>query len=166
MIYYRFPTYIYRKRICMTTAFDVPAENLINALTKKLQKEKDVQPPEWGEFVRTGISRENPPENRDWWYVRCASILRKIYINNNIGIERLRSEYGGKSNRGSKPYKARGGSGSILRNALNQLEKAGYVSKLRGKGRVLTPKGRSFLDNTAFEVKKELIVNHPELKKY
>lgn len=150
----------------MTTAFDVPAENLINALTKKLQKEKEVQPPEWGEFVRTGVSRENPPENKDWWYVRCASILRKIYIKNNIGIERLRSEYGGKSDRGSKPYKARGGSGSILRNALIQLEKAGYVSKLRGKGRVLTPKGRSFLDNTAYEVKKEFIVNHPELKKY
>ena len=166
MIYYRFPTYIFRKSIDMTTAFDIPAENLIEALSKKLHKEKDIVPPEWSEFVRTGVSRENPPENKDWWYIRCASILRKIYIKNSIGIERLRSEYGGKNDRGSKPYKAIGGSGSIIRNALHQLEKAGFVEKLKGKGRVLTPKGRSFLDNTAFEVKKELIEYYPELKKY
>ena len=166
MVYYRFPTYIYWKRVYMTTAYDIPAENLIDALTKKLQKENEVNPPEWGEFVRTGVSRENPPENKDWWYRRCASILRKIYIKNHIGIERLRSEYGGKRDKGSKPYKARAGSGSIVRNALIQLEKAGYVSKIRGKGRILTPKGRSFLDNTAFEVKKEITNTYPGLKKY
>ena len=70
----------------MTTAYDVPAKNLIDALTKKLKSEKEVVPPEWSSFVRTGISRENPPENKDWWYTRCASILRKIYINNNIEL--------------------------------------------------------------------------------
>ena len=118
------------------------------------------------DYVRTSISRENPPEKKDWWYTRCASILRKIYVNNSIGIERLRSEYGGKCDRGSKPYKARGGSGSIIRNALHQLEKAGFVAKVRGKGRVLTPKGMSLLDNTAYEIKKNLIDYYPELKKY
>ncbi|UCF13797.1 MAG: 30S ribosomal protein S19e [Thermoplasmatales archaeon] len=150
----------------MTTAYDVPAKELIDALTKKLQSEKDVVPPEWSDFVRTSLSRENPPEKKDWWYTRCASILRKIYVNNSIGIERLRSEYGGKCDRGSKPYKARGGSGSIIRNALHQLEKAGFVAKVRGKGRVLTPKGMSLLDNTAYEIKKNLIDYYPELKKY
>ncbi len=150
----------------MTTVYDVPAKDLIDALTKKLQSEKEVVPREWSDYVRTSISRENPPEKKDWWYTRCASILRKIYVNNSIGIERLRSEYGGKRDRGSKPYKARGGSGSIIRNALHQLEKAGFVSKVRGKGRVLTPKGMSLLDNTAYEVKKNLIDYYPELKKY
>ncbi|UCD14475.1 MAG: 30S ribosomal protein S19e [Thermoplasmatales archaeon] len=150
----------------MTTAYDVPAKDLIDALTKKLQKEKDIVPPEWSDYVRTSISRENPPEKKDWWYRRCASILRKIYINNGIGTERLRSEYGGKQDRGSKPYKARSGSGSIIRNALHQLEKAGFVTKLRGKGRVLTSKGRSFLDNTAYEVTKNLKDYYPDLKKY
>lgn len=150
----------------MTTAFDVPAKDLIDALTKKLQKEKEVTPPEWSSYVRTGVSKENPPENKEWWYTRCASILRKIYINDSIGVEHLKSEYGGKRDRGSKPYKARGGSGSIIRHAIQQLEKAGYVTKIRGKGRVLTSKGRGFLDNTAYEVKKNLIEYYPELKKY
>jgi small subunit ribosomal protein S19e len=150
----------------MTTVFDVPSKELIDQLAKKLQSEKEIQIPEGNIFSRTGVDKENPPTNKDWWYTRCASILRKIYINDGIGIERLRAEYGGKRNRGSKPYKARSGSGSIVRRALQQLEKAGYVTKIRGKGRVLTGKGRSFMDNTSNEVLKKVVDYYPELKKY
>ena len=150
----------------MTLVYDVPAKELIDALAKKMQSEKEIQPPDWSRFARTGVSRENPPTEKDWWYTRCASILRKIYMHHSIGIEHLRNEYGGKRDKGSKPYKARGGSGSITRKALQQLEKAGYVTKIKGKGRVLTPKGRSFLDNTSHEVLKSVAEYYPELKKY
>jgi len=148
----------------MTTVFDVPPKNLISVVAKKLQNDKSVVPPEWANFARTGVDRENPPMEKDWWYTRCASILRKIYINSYVGVEHLRAEYGGKRDRGSKPYKARSGSGSITRKAVQQLEKAGYVSKVKGKGRMLTPKGRSFLDNTSNEVMKNLAECSPELK--
>ena len=150
----------------MTTVFDVPAKDLIDALSKKLQKDKEITPPDWSKFVKTGLPSENPPIDKDWWYTRSASILRKIYINHNIGIERLRDEYSQRQNRGSKPHKARKGGGSIVRKSLQQLEKAGYVSKIKGQGRVLTAKGRSFLDNTANEIMKQLIEYSPELKKY
>lgn len=150
----------------MTTVYDVPAEEFINEVAKKLRSDKSISLPEENMFSRTGVSRENPPENKDWWYTRCASILRKIYIKEGIGVERLRAEYGGKRDRGSKPYKARAGSGSIVRRALQQLEKAGYVKKIKGKGRVLTPKGRSFLDNTSHEVMKNIESYYPDLKKY
>jgi small subunit ribosomal protein S19e len=136
----------------MTTPYDVPAKDLIDELARKLQKEKEIFLPEENRYVRTSVTNENPPKEKDWWYTRCASILRKVYINNQIGVERLSSEYGGKRDRGSKPYKAMSGSGSIARRALQQLEKAGLVSKIKGKGRSITPKGRSFLDNTANEV--------------
>ena len=150
----------------MTTVFDVPAKELIDAVGKKLQSDKEVQTPDWSKFVKTGISKENPPTQKDWWYIRCASIMRKIYMNHSIGIEHLRAEYGGKQDKGSKPYKAKGGSGSVTRKALQQLEKAGYVSKIKGKGRVLTPKGRQFMDNTSHEVKQKIVGYLPELKKY
>ncbi len=150
----------------MTTVYDIPAKNLIDGLAKKLQKDGSIIPPEGSNFLRTGVNRENPPEDKNWWYTRCASILRKIYINNGIGVEHLRAEYGGKRNRGSKPYKARSGSGSIARIALQQLEKAGLVKKVRGKGRLLTPKGVSFLDNTSNEIMKDIVGYYPELKKY
>jgi len=150
----------------MTTVYDVPAKDLIDEVAKKLQNDKSIVPPEGISYARTGVDKENPPLNKNWWHTRCASILRKIYINNGIGVEHLRAEYGGKRNRGSKPYKARSGSGSITRRALQQLEKAGLVTKIRGRGRVLTPKGRSFLDNTSHEVMKNLEAYYPELKKY
>jgi len=140
----------------MTTVYDVPAKELIDEVAKKLQNEKTIIPPEGSNYMRTGVDRENPPEDKDWWYTRCASILRKIYINNFIGVEHLRAEYGGKRDRGSKPNKARKGSGAIARKAVQQLETAGYVTKVRGKGRILTPKGKSFLDNTSYEVIKNI----------
>lgn len=150
----------------MTTVYDIPAKEFIDAVAKKLESDTAIQIPEQNIFSRTGVNKENPPIQKNWWYIRCASILRKIYINNIIGIEHLRSEYGGKKDRGSKPYKAASGSGSIIRRAIQQLEKAGYVSKIKGKGRTLTPKGRSFLDNTSHEVLKDIEAYYPELKKY
>jgi len=150
----------------MTTAYDVPPKHLIDALTKKLQSEQLIVPPEWSKFVRTGVHTEKTPVDPNWWFVRCASVLRKIYINDGIGIEHLRNEYGGYRDRGSKPNRAESGSGAIARNIVHQLEKAGYVTAIKGKGRILTPKGKSFLDNTAHEVMQGLITVHPELKKY
>jgi small subunit ribosomal protein S19e len=40
------------------------------------------------------------------------------------------------------------------------------VRRIRGNGRVLTDKGRSLLDNTAYEIMKELAEKNPELRKY
>jgi len=150
----------------MTTVYDVPSKELIDEVAKKLESDKVVSLPEANSYSRTGVNKENPPENSNWWFVRCASILRKIYVNEGIGIEHLRAEYGGKRDRGSKPYKARSGSGSIVRRAVQQLEKAGYVTRIKGKGRVLTPKGRSFMDNTAHSVMKNVEAYNPGLKKY
>jgi len=150
----------------MTNVYDVPAKELIDEVAKKLKEDKSIQMPEQNAFSRTGVSRENSPENPDWWYVRCASIMRKIYVKNVIGIEHLRAEYGGKRNRGSKPHKARSGSGTIVRRAVQQLEAAGYVTKMRGKGRMLTGKGRSFMDNISLDVQKKTGSSYPGIEKY
>jgi small subunit ribosomal protein S19e len=150
----------------MTMLYDVPAKELIDEVAKKLQVDKSIKLPEENRYVRTGVNKENPPTNKDWWYIRCASILRKIYIKKAIGIEHLRAEYGGKRDRGSKPYKARSGSGSIIRRAVQQLEKAGYVTRIKGKGRVLTPKGRSFLDNISHDLIKKIGDYYPGIEKY
>ncbi|MDH7516751.1 MAG: 30S ribosomal protein S19e [Candidatus Thermoplasmatota archaeon] len=150
----------------MTTVYDVPAKDLIDTVAKKLREEKTIVPPEGCSYWRTGVDKEKPPENRDWWYTRCASVLRKLYITDAIGVERLRAEYGGNRDRRTKPNRVRKASGAIVRRALQQLEQAGYVTKVRGKGRVLTPKGRSFLDKTSYEVLQNIQENYPGLKKY
>ncbi len=148
----------------MVTAYDVPPDRLIENVAEKLKKEK-IKPPEWSRWVTTGVHKEKGPEREDWWYVRLASVLRKIYIMGPIGTSRLAAEYGGKEDRGSKRYKARKGSRSIVRKALQQLEELGYVKKDK-KGRIVTSKGQSFLDNAAKEVMDSLLKEKPEMEKY
>ncbi len=148
----------------MVTVYDVPADKLIQKTAEKL-KEMDIEVPEWADFVKTGVSRERRPEQDDWWYIRCASILRKIYIYGPVGVSRLRTAYGGRKNRGHEPEHFYKGSGNIIRKALQELEKLGLVEKTP-EGRVVTPKGRSFLDNIAKEVRDEIINEIPALAKY
>jgi len=126
----------------------------------------EVTPPEWASYVKTGSHAERPPQNPDWWFIRCASILRKIYMKGPIGVSRLRREYGGRVDRGVRPEHSRKGGGNIIRKALQQLEEAGLVEKLGNRGRVVSPRGRSLLDKLATEIKRELEKEIPELAKY
>ena len=135
----------------MTTVFDVDPQKFVNLLKEKLKEIKEIKPPEWMKFVKSGAHRERPPEQKDFWYIRAASVLRRIYIDGPVGVERLRTYYGGRKRRGRRPPKFRKASGAIIRKILQQLEQAGFVQKTP-KGRVITPKGRSFLDKVAKEV--------------
>ncbi len=148
----------------MVTAYDVPPDKLIKEVANML-KEKKVEPPEWSRWVTTGVHKEKGPENEDWWYIRIASVLRKIYVYGPIGTSRLAAYYGGNEDRGSKRYKARKGSRSIVRKALQQLESMGYVKKEK-EGRVVTPQGQSFLDNAAKKVFDSIAKEREDLKKY
>lgn len=136
----------------MTTMYDAEPQKLILKAAEELKKIPEIKPPEWADFVKTGMHKERPPANGDWWYVRSASVLRAVYRLGPVGISKLRVKYGGKKNRGVKKEHFYKGSGSILRKSLQQLEKAGFVKfaeKGVHKGRVITPKGKSFLDKIA-----------------
>ncbi|MEM2320932.1 MAG: 30S ribosomal protein S19e [Candidatus Bathyarchaeia archaeon] len=151
----------------MPTPFDVPASVLIERLARYLKDNVDaVEPPQWAAYVKTGAHTERAPQNPGWWYIRCASLLRKIYILGPIGVERLRAKYGGRKNRGAGPKHAAKGGGAIIRKALQQLEKAGLVQIIKGKGRVVTPEGRRLLDSLSADIKRELEGAIPALSKY
>ncbi len=151
----------------MTTIFDVPAEKIIDAAAKQLEGMKEIQAPEWAAFAKTGVHREKPPVRKDWWHVRSAAILRKVYLNGPIGTERLAGNFGGNADNGSAPKHARKSSRSVVRKSLQQLKAAGLIaSEPKNRGAVITPKGQSFLDNVAHEVMKDLAARSPELAKY
>lgn len=134
----------------MVTVYDVPADKLIEKVAEKLRDK--IKPPEWSKFVKTGAHKERPPQREDWWWIRAASILRKVYLDGPVGVSRLRTVYGGKKDRGYRPERFRKAGGNIIRKILQQLGELNYVKQTK-KGRVITPKGQSFLDNTAREIK-------------
>ncbi|MEM3395867.1 MAG: 30S ribosomal protein S19e [Thermoplasmata archaeon] len=149
----------------MTTAYDVPPEELIKKLTEKIKADGSFTPPEWAKYVKTGTHVERSPVQDDWWYTRVASVMRKIYILGPIGVEKLATEYGGFRRRGAAPGHPRKGSRNILRKILQQLENAGYVARTK-RGRVLTPNGRKVIDGLSHTILVELSAKNENLKKY
>ncbi len=142
----------------MTTVYDVRPDKLVKLVAEKLKKNEGICLPKWAMEVKKGANKELPPQDIDWWWMRCASVLRQIYINGPVGVSRLRTHYGGRVKRGAKPKRFKKASGKIIRAVLLQLEQAGYViNPEKGKrGRVISPKGQSFLDDTAHEIRSSM----------
>ena len=149
----------------MAKVYDVPADILINRLSEILKNE-DIPAPNWAPFVKTGTHADKPPQNSEWWHVRCASILRKIYLHSPASVKELRSMYGGGKPVGYGTAHHRHASGAIIRNAVHALEKLGYIGKVEKKGRVLTKQGTKKLDVLATEILKEKITEEPRLRIY
>ncbi len=149
----------------MAKVNDVPADVLLRKLTDILKNE-DIPAPIWASFVKTGSHADRPPHEKDWWYTRCASILRKIYLHGPIGINDLRKEFGGGKPVGYGAAHHRDAGGAIIRNAIHGLEKLGYVEKVEKKGRVVTKQGMQKLDHLATEILKELATENQQLKVY
>jgi small subunit ribosomal protein S19e len=150
----------------MTTLYDVPADDLIDAVAAKL--EDRFEQPDWAEYAKTGESRELPPQQENFWHRRAASILRKVAIDGPVGVERLSTEYGDKKD-GSNRYQVApehrtDGSRNVIRTILQQLEDEDLVDTEGSAGRIATGEGRSLLDDTAGEVMEDL--DRPELERY
>ena len=140
----------------MPTIYEVPAPDLIDRLAQHLKENAgDIAPPAWSEYAKTGAHKERPPQNPDWWYYRCASLLRKIYIHGPVGVARLRVEYGGLRRAGNRPERYVPSGGSAIREPLQQLQKAQLIAIDGKKGRRLTKQGISLLNSTAANILKE-----------
>jgi len=134
----------------MPNIIDISKEELVKRAAKDLKK--SCKKPDWAAFVKTSCAKDRPPKDNDWWYLRTASILQKVYHKGPIGVSKLRRRYSAKKNRGHQTEKTFKGSGKIIRTILQQLETAEYIKKSENKrtpGRVITPKGQSFLDKLA-----------------
>ena len=138
--------------------FSQEPQEYILKLAQALKEVPEFEIPEWANYVKSGASKERPPANNDFWYIRSASILRQLYIKGVVGVERLRTRYGSRKSRGTKPDEFRKSSGKIIRTILQQAEKAGFVEKLNKLqfGRRLTDKGKEFLDKINIESKEEI----------
>ena len=150
----------------MAKVYDVPADELISRLTNVLKNE-EIPAPNWAMFVKTGAHADIPPQKSDWWYTRCASILRKIYLRGPLTVNDHRTIYGDGKRKmyyGARHHKD--ASGAVIRNAIHGLEKLGYVQKAEKKGRMVTKQGMQKLDKLATEILSEMISKEPRLKIY
>jgi small subunit ribosomal protein S19e len=151
----------------LTTPHDVPASLFIERVAKYLKENvEQVQPPAWAAVAKTGSHTEKQPQDPAWWYTRSASVLRKVYVHGPIGLEKLRSDYGGRKGFRVSPNHASKAGGSNIRKILQQLESAGFIQITRPQGRIMAPKGRKILQEISQDLQKEVVKTIPELKKY
>lgn len=117
-------------------------------LAALLKKSGDFEPPQWVVFVKSGSGKVRPIGDPDFWYKRAASILRQISLQGVVGVERLRTRYGNRKNKGMKPAKFYKAAGKIIRTIVQQAETAGLVQKATtGRaGRTLTTKGKELVE--------------------
>ncbi|KAK2439984.1 monocopper oxidase protein SKU5 [Trifolium repens] len=58
--------------------------------------------PEWTDIVKTAKFKELAPYDPDWYYIRAASMARKIYIRGGLGVGAFQRIYGGSQRNGSR----------------------------------------------------------------
>ena len=137
-----------------SSVYEIPSDKYNDLLAEALKQIQEFKQPEWSLFIKSGTSKKRPPQEPDFWHKRAASILRQIYLNKVVGVNRLRTRYGSKKNRGVKPEKFKKAGGKIIRVILQQSDAAGFTEiaksvkdiRTRKPGRQLTQKGKDFLE--------------------
>ncbi|KAJ9161787.1 40S ribosomal protein S19 [Coniochaeta hoffmannii] len=129
---------------------DVDSHKFINAYAAFLKRQGKLPVPGWVDTVKTGVAKELPPQDIDWFYVRAASVARHVYLRKTVGVGRLRKVHGVAKNRGSRPSQHTPGSGSVDRKIMQALEKINVLEQDEEKGgRRITQSGQRDLDRIA-----------------
>ena len=135
------------------TVYDFDQQEYNLKLAEALKKIPEFKKPEWAEFVKSSPSKERPIDDEDFWHKRAASILKQLYKRKIVGVNRLRTKYGSKKNRGYAPEKFRKAGGKIIRTIFQQSDQAGLTEIMKSKkgtkiksGRQLTEKGKLFME--------------------
>eukprot|EP00178_Gracilaria_changii_P012671 TRINITY_DN35815_c0_g1_i1.p1 TRINITY_DN35815_c0_g1~~TRINITY_DN35815_c0_g1_i1.p1 ORF type:complete len:177 (+),score=33.50 TRINITY_DN35815_c0_g1_i1:68-532(+) len=133
------------------TVKDVPCQAFIKALAAHFKKKMDL--PEWHDLIKTATYKELSPIDPDWYFIRAASVARRVYLHGGIGVGALQIAYGGRNTNGvQRPHFSKAAKG-VIRHALQQLEKLKFVGQRDGrKGRWMTKAGQRELDVIATEL--------------
>lgn len=136
----------------------VQPEKFVEVIAEKLKEYPEISPPKGSEFWKTAFFKELAPQDfGNFWYIRCASILRKVKKFGPIGVNKLRKFYGGRNRRGPGLNHSAKGSGKIIRVALQQLEDANLLEKKEKEGRVVSAEGTSLLERTAYTISRHKV---------
>ncbi|KAG0587543.1 hypothetical protein KC19_2G172800 [Ceratodon purpureus] len=131
------------------TVKDVSSHEFVRNYAAHLKRSGKIEVPVWADLVKTATFKELAPYDADWYYIRTASMARKIYLRGGIGVGAFKKIYGGRKSNGVRPSHFAKSSGSIARHCLKQLEALNIVEKDPKGGRRITSDGQRDLDQVA-----------------
>lgn len=109
---------------------DVSAEAFIAGYAKHLKDQGRMTIPTWVDIVKTSSANELAPYDEDWYYIRAASIARKVYLNKGVGVGQLKRWYGGAFRKRCQRSHFRKACGQIIRTILKDFQKLGLVETI------------------------------------
>merc|ERR1711865_159480 len=78
-----------------TVVKDVSPHTFVKEYAAYLRTTNKIELPPWVDLVKTATYKELAPYDPDWYYVRAASVARKVYLRQGLGVGGLRKIYGG-----------------------------------------------------------------------
>ncbi|XP_058128727.1 small ribosomal subunit protein eS19A [Anopheles ziemanni] len=134
------------------TVKDVDQDKVVEGVALFLKKSGKLKVPEYIDLIKTAKYKELAPSDPDWFYVRCASILRRLYHQSPAGVGAICRIYGGRQRHGVRPSHFCCSDGSTTRKAVQALEAIKLIEKHADGGRRLTSAGQRDLDRIAAQI--------------
>lgn len=134
------------------TVKDVDQDKIVQGVALFLKKSGKLKVPDNMDVVKTSKAKELGPVNADWFYVRCASILRRMYHRGPIGVGGVKKIFGTRKRDGVCPSHWCRADGAVSRRALQALEHVKLIEKHSEGGRKLTAQGQRDLDRIASQI--------------
>uniref|UniRef100_A0AC35TT14 40S ribosomal protein S19 n=1 Tax=Rhabditophanes sp. KR3021 TaxID=114890 RepID=A0AC35TT14_9BILA len=136
-----------------TLAIDVDQSELVKQTAAFLKKLGKVKVPENVDLIKLGRAKELAPMDADWYFIRAASLARRLYVKPGVGVGALKRSYGGNKRRGVIARHFQSAAGGNIRKALQTLEAIKWVEKSSVGGRILSAQGRKDLDRIASQMR-------------
>ena len=136
-----------KRRGC--TMRDVSSWKWVRAMAAHFKQEGKLFVPSCTELIKTSHGRDRAPQNPDWYYIRCAAVLRRIYMRPGTGTGGLSKPFGNKKNRGSQPEITTRAARGLLHWCCKSLEGLKLIQKGKTSGRCVSKLGRQKADTIA-----------------
>ena len=135
------------------TVRDVSANKWVRAMAGHLKQSGKLFVPNCTELMKQCNANQRAPQNPDWYFYRCAAVLRRVYCRPGTGYGGMGKAFGMLKNNGSRPEKTVKALRGLLHWACRSLEGLKLIQKGKEQGRILTREGRRACDTIAFNVK-------------
>jgi small subunit ribosomal protein S19e len=136
---------------CITVR-DISAEKFIAAYAEVLKNNDKFVVPKWADIVKTGVHKELAPYDPDWYFIRAAAIVRKVYLRQGTGVGALSKRFGGNYRRGAAPERHQDAARGLIRTILINLDDLKITESSSKGGRKISRVGQQALDLVAGQV--------------
>ena len=109
------------------TLKDVDSHEFVRRYAVQLKKQGKISLPELVDLMKTSVAKELAPYDEDWYYIRCASLARRLYVRQGTGVGAFSKVYGSKKRRGTLPGHFCRASRGVIRSCLKALVKVFFL---------------------------------------